>query len=85
MGKNLPTRARFRRKTARHAACIGRDMMNFKNGDGTFRGLLLGTALAALMILGINLLGRWDQQHRADADGARSVLRIAPRCGSGGA
>ena len=60
-------------------------MMNFKTGDGTFRGLFLGTALAALMILGINLLGRWDRQHRADADGVKSVLKIAPRFGSGGA
>ena len=60
-------------------------MMNFKTGDGSFRGLCLGTALAALIILGINLVGRWDQLHAADAEGVRSVLQLAPRCGSGGA
>ena len=54
--------------------------MNFKNGDGTFRGLCLGTALAALMILGINLLGHWDRQHRADPERVRSVLRLTTRC-----
>jgi hypothetical protein len=55
-------------------------MMNFKSGDGTFRGLCLGAALAALMILGINFLGRWDRQHHADPEGVRSVLRLTPRC-----
>jgi hypothetical protein len=43
---------------------MGEVMMNFKTGDGTFRGLFLGTALAALMILAVNLLGVWEQAHR---------------------
>ena len=55
-------------------------MMNFKDGDGRVRGFCLGTALAALMILGINLLGRWDQQHAGDPEGVRSVLRLMRRC-----
>jgi hypothetical protein len=43
--------------------------------EGTLRGLILGTVLALLMILGLNALGRWDQAHKA-ATPVDSVLRI---------
>ena len=51
-------------------------MRNIGTGDGTLRGLILGTTLALVMILGMNALGRWDQTHKADLP-AESVLRIA--------
>ena len=54
-------------------------MKNFEKGDGTRRGLLLGSVLALLMILGINALGRWDQTHKAGTP-ADAVLRIPGRC-----
>ena len=54
-------------------------MKNFEKGDGTRRGLILGATLAILMILGINVLGHWDQTHKAGA-AADQVLRIPGRC-----
>ena len=41
-------------------------MRNLGTGDGALRGLILGTALALIMILGINALGRWDQLHKIE-------------------
>ena len=49
-------------------------MRNIDSGNGTIRGLCLGTALALLMILGINALGHWDQTHKSGT-AAESVLR----------
>jgi hypothetical protein len=50
-------------------------MRNFEKGDGTRRGLILGTALALIMILGMNALGHWDQMHKPDVS-PDSVLRV---------
>ena len=54
-------------------------MRNFEKGDGTRRGLILGAALALLLILGINVLGHWDQTHKAGTP-ADAVLRVPGRC-----
>ena len=40
-------------------------MKKMNDDHGTWRGLCLGGALALLMILGINVLGHWDQTHKA--------------------
>jgi len=50
-------------------------MKNYRTGDGTIRGLCIGAALALLMILGMNALGRWDQTHKSGT-AAESVLRV---------
>jgi hypothetical protein len=50
-------------------------MRNIDSGNGTIRGLCLGTALAILMILGMNVLGHWDQTHKSGTQ-TESVLRV---------
>lgn len=55
-------------------------MRNIGKGDGLLRGLILGSALAALLILGVNVLGRWERSHRVDGEGIRVVLGLLPRC-----
>ena len=52
-------------------------MKNIGTGDGTLRGLLFGTALALVMILGMNALGHWDQTHKETV--ADSVFWVPPR------
>jgi hypothetical protein len=51
-------------------------MKNIGTGDGILRGLILGTALALVLILGMNALGHWDQRHKA----ATPAVLLTPGC-----
>jgi len=64
-------------KSRRHGVCIPTGMMKLNDDHGAIRGLFLGSALALLMILGINVLGHWDQTH--PGSGPESVIWMPPR------
>ncbi|MBI3857153.1 MAG: hypothetical protein HY293_15820 [Planctomycetes bacterium] len=53
-------------------------MRNFNTGDGTIRGAILGSLLALLLILGMNLLARSESSQAPS--GLRPAAVALRRC-----